>query len=189
MKELKRENIERFLTAAQAFCDICLDESQRGRQLWAKEVQRRLTYVFAHWLELKAPDSACPHTIPLVNDEQRKKVWNRVARRTAPYNSYWTVLESITPLGENTPSCEIGSLEDDLADVFVFLKSGLESSSRDAEDAVLYWTEPSLRMHFTRHTLSALRVLAECAAVEDEDPSLPRPCKRDEPSCGGSGRL
>ena len=113
-----------------------------------------------------------------IDHEQWQRVREQVGQRLAR-DLYWVVFE---PLEKEKPDPVVGSLSDDLADIWRDLKPGLAEidscKATSISDAVWQWRF-SFESHWGHHAAEAIAALHAVCFGEFADPERPQAAPSD----------
>jgi hypothetical protein len=151
-------DIIKYASIAKQFCEVLPHDV--STEAWAKDVLRYLSMLYssAHFLPQPMLVNGIPCDKNCVTFEEWKSIFQVVGKRMGKYSTYWTVeVRDITCTSEE-PS--LGALDDDLADVYEAMKSGLNSFEQGKfDDALYFWRYNVCFAHWGNHAVSAIRVL------------------------------
>jgi len=119
-----------------------------------------------------------------ITHEDWKEIMMRIGRRLGG-DYYWHV-EPVEPREADPPQPTLGSLSDDLADIWRELKEGLlaleSDPSVDINDVVWHWRY-SFEIHWARHAAGAIGALNTLCYGEFADPTRPASTRHDPGFC------
>jgi hypothetical protein len=144
-----------FEQLARSYCEFVERDGSEGqdRAAFVAELEGHLLALYGAALDLTLADPA-ERDAPGVSHEEWGAVFGRVASRLGDADAYWLVLD---PFAEDAPV--LGSLSDDVADIYGDLKSGLRLiEGHPSEDASWDWRF-TFDTHWGRHAASALYAL------------------------------
>jgi len=155
----------RFAIAAEIFIN-CFSDRTMDSKSWSRLVLMKLSelYSIAQGLPKIEFEEALVDKSFDVSHEEWEAIFRYVSEKLGNQSSYWTVLD---PYREPGPSAEtdIGSLEDDLAGVYIGIKPGLSAWNLDpqmyASQVHECWNETLSFRHWGKHAVNAMRPLHE----------------------------
>jgi len=150
---MTKPDLNEFIAAAQDFRAFCEAEGKATRaDLWTvRAILLRLIY---HAPAAEQSSQSCDHEVSRCSDESWKLVFHRCAG--FPFDYYNLHLK---PFEIPSDEVGIGSLCDDLADIYRDLCEGLDLYAQGyLEDACFYWAL-NYRSHWSIHALQALSAL------------------------------
>jgi len=150
--------IQVFVTQARAFCLLVESEKIENSWVFAHTCLSQLLRLYDAALYLPEVEASVSATFARVDngatEQLRKQLGQRLAR-----DYYWEVFE---PLEMDKPEALVGSLSDDLADIWGELKSGLAAADgtdpSSLNDAVWCWRF-SFETHWGHHAAGAINAL------------------------------
>jgi hypothetical protein len=161
-----------FTDQARQYCALIEEESVSNSWLFAQECLRSILRLYDCALLLPSTQRA---TVDLLDriahrewDATRKRISGRLQR-----DYYWQVFE---PLETEPPQPIVGSLSDDLADIWRELKVGLlaiESKTHVASADVIWHWRFSFESHWAQHAVGAISGLNALCYGQFADSSRP----------------
>ena len=158
---------DHFAEQANRFESWILESSTQGGQ-FAREAVQHLMRLYLAALELPAPWSDGLANVPdarRIDDEEIRRVANSLTGRL-PFDMYGVVSD---PLIVPPEECSIGSLADDLLDIYRDVVTGLwEYEGGRRANAIWEWGF-NFRHHWGDHATAAIRSLHNWLASEELD--------------------
>ena len=158
---------DHFAQQANLFEIWILQSSTQGGQ-FAREAVQHLMQLYLAALELPAPWSDglanAPET-PRIGDEEQHRVLHALGVRL-PFDAYGIVFD---PLILPPEECSIGSLADDLLDIYRDVVTGLREYERGRRANALWEWGLSFQQHWGYHATAAIRSLHNWLASEELD--------------------
>lgn len=123
---------------------------------------KALSLLYALALRLpSAEDGDIPDNFELTHDEW-KVIFSKLCSELGVYSMYWTASD-IYSAPDSKPDSDMCNLDDDLADVYRSIKSGLRAWNNGAatriEEAMYYWRYSACFEHWSEHAASAIFAL------------------------------
>ncbi len=150
--------IDLFEDLARRYCKLLEDQTPIGASLFARECLILLLRLYDGAMRL--PDTvARQEDAPQISHETWKSMFDSISAGMPGRDCYWTVFE---PLEPNPPSPVVGSLADDLADIWRNLKSGLlliDHRGPNCRSSAVWEWRFSFESHWGRHAVEAITVL------------------------------
>ena len=150
--------LDSFEDLARRYCKLLEDEAPIGALVFARECLILLLRLYDGAMQL--PETAVGEEgTPRFSHETWKSMFESISARMPGSDCYWTVFE---PLELEPPNPVVGSVADDLADVWRDLKSGLllidNGGLKCTNSAVWEWRF-SFESHWGRHAVAAITAL------------------------------
>jgi uncharacterized protein DUF5063 len=146
-----------FERAARDYCTFIDGCKAEARETFVVSLERQLIGVYRAALDLE-PREPPEDDAPRISQEEWRAVYDLVAEKLADANDYWLVFD---PFAHEGFLPVLGSLADDVADIYRDLRSGLALIDEDglsAEDASWDWRF-GFDHHWGRHAANALYAL------------------------------
>jgi Domain of unknown function (DUF5063) len=154
--EAEGDPVAAFRPVAERYVSAVEMAGERSQEDLFAALVRVLLELYVAALELPKPAGE-PAGLPeeRVTHEQWKEVFDRLQAALGASDVYWTV-----PCWDGEEDASLGTLADDLADIYRDVKEGLElAASGASEEVVLDQWRDSFWMHWGEHAVEALRVI------------------------------
>jgi hypothetical protein len=149
----RQQSIERFAHVATIFAKWALQREDTG-EIAARNSLRHIAELYLAALDLPEPAAGAELADDQVGKEEWKTVYATCARLTIDYYG-----EVFDPLIVPPQEAVVGSVADDIADIYRDVVTGLRHYlAGDTEDAIWQWTF-SFTMHWGAHATGAIRAL------------------------------
>jgi hypothetical protein len=150
--------IDSFEDLARRYCKLLEDETPIGASIFARECLILLLRLYDGAMRL--PDTAAgEEDAPRISHETWKLMFDSISARMPGHDCYWTVFE---PLDSSPPSPVVGSLAEDVADIWRDLKSGLlliDHGGPNSRNSAVWEWRFNFESHWGRHAVEAITVL------------------------------
>ena len=150
--------INAFTVHARSYCSLIEDGPSPNSWIFAHVCLTQVLRVYQAALRLPEVAPVSDDLLEGVTHEAWKAVQEKVARRLAR-DYYWAVFE---PLDQEKPDPVIGSLSDDLADIWRDIGPGVAAidhpEATSVNDVVWHW-QASFETHWGQHAASAIAAL------------------------------
>lgn len=146
--------VESFIAEARNYCALIETDDEPNSWVFAQKCLAAVLRLHYHALALPAgaPDSA--DALDQIDHEAWQAIMNRIQQKLAR-DQYWVIFE---PLEEAQPEADIGSISDDLADIWRNIKDGLlwidRGQPQSINDAVWHW-RITFETHWANHASGA----------------------------------
>lgn len=151
-------SIPAFVAAARHYCALVEGEQPNESSIFEKECLIALLQLYQQVLSLPPASSITDELPKEISIEDWKTLRIKTAERIVR-DYYWEVFQ---PFGMNKPDPLIGSISDDLADIWHDVKAGLLTFDSGApncvDEAVWHWRF-SFESHWHHHVAGAIRAL------------------------------
>lgn len=150
------EVADRFGVAAKRFCSIVDSASHMDRGEFVSKIYRVLPKLIDQAIEMpdvEGSDKDQRQSAPRVRHEEWEQLYNSLKAKLGDWDLYHQVFD---PTHEN--EAVVGTLADDIADIFGDLKEGLvfiEAAKRSPEEAIWTW-RLLFYSHWGKHAMDAL---------------------------------
>ena len=148
------DSISTFARAAREYCALVERESSGTSWEFAADCLASLLRLHLHALALPNAKPSTDEVLDRVDDIAREQVLKNLTRLKR--DLYWSVFE---PIEGEKPEPGVGSLSDDLADIWRDVKPGLlaiENGGSGALDGAVWHWRFSFETHWGRHSAEAI---------------------------------
>jgi Domain of unknown function (DUF5063) len=153
-----KDQIAAFLAEARRYCVVMEGDAPDNSWAFAQECLIRVLRLYERVLLLPNLEPATTHALDLICHEtwqaQRERISTKLSR-----DYYWDVFEPFDP---EKPEPTVGSISDDLADIWRDIKAGLAAidsgKTTSISDAVWHWRF-SFETHWAQHAAGAIVAL------------------------------
>lgn len=150
--------IKSFADLARAYCKLLENQEPIEASIFARECLILLLRLYEGAMLL--PDiEASEEAPPRIDHETWKVMFDAIAARMPGRDFYWTVFE---PVELDPPNPVVGSLADDIADIWGDLKPGLvliDTGGPNCRSAAVWDWRFGFNSHWGRHAVEAITVL------------------------------
>jgi hypothetical protein len=161
-----------FTDQARRYCTLIEDEGSPNSWIFAQECLRSVLRLCDLVLRLPSVEPAIEEILNGIPHPDWQAVCKRIGDRLQR-DYYWQVFE---PLQVEPPKPVVGSLSDDLADIWRDLKVGLlamENHGHDLSTDVVWHWRSSFETHWAKHAAGAIGGLTALCYGEFADPNRP----------------
>jgi|GEM_PF-907054 len=156
-------DVLRFSKLAEEFCNLIENlDGDSGRT--CEKLLLSMAELYAAALLLPESEDFEINEDFRLSHENWKIIFMKMGSMLKVHSMYWTVSDKQS-LPDAPPTLEMGNLDDDLADVYRDIKSGLsawKSSSKNRyNDAMYHWRDSVNFAHWSRHAVDAIGALHE----------------------------
>ncbi len=160
------EIVEAFASLVRQFCSIIDETAELDRDEILRKIYPLLPKLMAQAIALpkiaeseEAEDAQSDDDLPEKSrwtHEERRQVFKLLQDKLAGWDQYWVIFDP-----NNDMDAILGSLADDLVDIYFDLKEGLalhESGQSESAQVIWEWRF-SFDIHWGEHALGALRTI------------------------------
>lgn len=147
-----------FTAQASDYCSLIEDGPAPNSWIFAQACLMQLLLLYQLALQLPEAGPASDDLLPRIEHEAWNLVRENIAKRLAR-DYYWAVFE---PLEQELPDALVGSLSDDLADIWRDLKPGLaliDIGTKNSPNDIVWEWRLSFETHWGTHAVGAISAL------------------------------
>ena len=152
------EQITAFLAEVRHYCVVMETDAADDSRAFAQRCLILVLRLYERVLFLPNVEPETTHGLDLISHEAWKAQRERIIRKLSR-DYYWCVFEPFEP---QKPESMVGSISDDLADIWRDLKAGLteidSGKATSISDAVWHWRF-SFETHWAQHAAGAIVAL------------------------------
>ncbi|HEX2788316.1 MAG TPA: DUF5063 domain-containing protein [Ignavibacteria bacterium] len=154
---LESEDFKKFLKHAREYCRY-IEESKDSGVVFLNNIQNYLLNLYQYIVKVKLVEIIYENNSSQVSDIDYNQI-RKIIEERLPINYYWSVFN---PLDEKEHDAIIGSLDDDLADIYVNIKEAIVSFDTNKIESIedaLWGFKYDFIIHWGYHLNSALNVI------------------------------
>ncbi|MEW4565859.1 DUF5063 domain-containing protein [Bremerella sp. JC770] len=167
------KSVDEFVVTASKFCDLVENHEREPFDRFIRELRQLLPLLYYQAVRLPEAGSRADTSYERnITHDQWQRMFGRLVQYLGDRNRYW-VVHDIDVVAEEAPEGTLGSLSDDLADIWRDLKNGLmhwESADQRLRQELIWQWRFHFDGHWADHVIDALRAINRmCQDIEDSD--------------------
>jgi len=166
------DSINAFLAEARRYCLLVEDSAPLSSWMFAWECLSQVLRLYEMALHLPEVEPERGDLLPSISHETWQALRDHVGRKLSR-DYYWDIFE---PLEKEKPEPVVGSISDDLADIWRDVKPGIAEidagRATSPNEAVWHWRS-SFETHWGRHAAGAVVALHSLCFGQFADASRP----------------